>query len=93
MSATDHTGEMCLCHTAKECKAVHLKASGTLANNLCPDCRDKQMGQPCLGCTIQRLRGLLNEAQAHIEGRPMSQRTYTPKRLSEKIEEALRATL
>lgn len=47
-----------------------LKSKGTLANNLCPDCRDKQVGQPCLACTIQTLKqqrdaGLAREAKLH----------------------------
>ncbi len=32
---------------------LEAKNKGTLANNLCPDCRDKQVGKPCMGCTIQ----------------------------------------
>lgn len=39
-----------------------LKASGTLANNLCPDHRDKQTGKPCLSCEIERLQRLLDRA-------------------------------
>ncbi len=34
---------------------LEAKNKGTLANSLCPDCRDKQVGKPCLGCTIQTL--------------------------------------
>jgi hypothetical protein len=32
-----------------------IKARGSLANNLCPDHRDKQYGKPCLACEIERL--------------------------------------
>jgi len=38
----------------KQIKILELKNRGSLANNLCPDCRDKQAGGPCLACTIQR---------------------------------------
>lgn len=39
----------------KRAKIAELKASGTLADNLCPDHRDKQTGRPCLACEIERL--------------------------------------
>ena len=39
----------------KQNKILEIKNKGTLTNNLCPDCRDKQAGKPCLGCTIQTL--------------------------------------
>lgn len=32
-----------------------LKNQHSLANNLCPDHRDKQQGKPCLACTIEKL--------------------------------------
>ena len=32
-----------------------VKKRGTLANNLCPDHRDKQVGKPCLACAVERL--------------------------------------
>jgi hypothetical protein len=35
-------------------KEAHVKCKGTLANNLCPDHRDKQTGKPCLACEIER---------------------------------------
>lgn len=31
------------------------KCQSSLANNLCPDHRDKQAGKPCLACEIERL--------------------------------------
>lgn len=37
-------------------KILELKTSGTLANNLCQDHRDKQTGKPCLACEIERLQ-------------------------------------
>ena len=40
---------------AKKLRIAELKASGTLATNLCPDHRDKQLGKPCLACEIERL--------------------------------------
>lgn len=40
----------------KELRIAELKNRGTLANNLCPDHRDKQVGKPCLACEIERLR-------------------------------------
>ena len=39
----------------KALRIVELKASGTLANNLCSDHRDKQTGKPCLACEVERL--------------------------------------
>ena len=38
-----------------QCMKAIVKDRGTLANNLCPDHRDKQFGKPCLACTIERL--------------------------------------
>lgn len=35
-------------------KMLELKASNSLANNLCPDHRDKQVGKSCLACTIEQ---------------------------------------
>jgi hypothetical protein len=40
---------------AKALKIEQLKASASLANNLCPDHRDKQSGKPCLACRIEQL--------------------------------------
>lgn len=39
----------------KEIKILELKNRTSLANNLCPDHRDKQAGKPCLACEIERL--------------------------------------
>lgn len=39
----------------RENKVLEKKNAGTLANNLCPDHRDKQTGKPCLACTIEQL--------------------------------------
>ncbi len=40
----------------KENKILTLKCASSLANNLCPDHRDKQAGKPCLACEIDRLK-------------------------------------
>ncbi len=32
---------------------LRIKCAGSLANNLCPDHRDKQRGKPCLACEIE----------------------------------------
>ena len=37
----------------KQIGILEIKNAGTLANNLCPDHRDKQLGKPCLACTIE----------------------------------------
>lgn len=44
-----------------ENRALERKAAASLANNLCPDHRDKQEGKPCLACEIDRL----NQATAY----------------------------
>lgn len=47
-------------------KALHiaeLKNRGTLANNLCPDHRDKQTGKPCLACSVESLEDKLRECE------------------------------
>lgn len=36
-------------------RILEVKNASTLANNLCPDHRDKQVGRPCLACTIETL--------------------------------------
>ena len=40
----------------RENAILEIKNRGTLANNLCPDHRDKQTGKPCLACTIEKLQ-------------------------------------
>ncbi len=40
-------------------RVLTLKSETSLANNLCPDHRDKQKGKPCLACTIEELEGKL----------------------------------
>lgn len=51
----------------KALRIAELKASGTLANNLCPDHRDKQTGRPCLACEIERLRAALTHSVSVIQ--------------------------
>jgi hypothetical protein len=43
-----------LAQAERENAILSKKASGTLANNLCPDHRDKQEGKPCLACEVER---------------------------------------
>jgi hypothetical protein len=43
-----------LLRLARENRILDIKNAGTLANNLCPDHRDKQAGKICLACTIER---------------------------------------
>ncbi|MDD3885132.1 MAG: hypothetical protein PHW66_09435 [Gallionella sp.] len=38
-----------------ENRVLVVKTTNSLANNLCPDHRDKQTGKPCLACTIEAL--------------------------------------
>lgn len=47
---------------------LELKNKGTLANNLCPDCRDKQVGKPCLACTIQSQEKVIESARETLSG-------------------------
>lgn len=46
----------CWCELEAENAQLKLRNRGTLANNLCPDHRDKQQGKPCLACEVERLR-------------------------------------
>ncbi|MGN6313213.1 MAG: hypothetical protein ACTHMO_05555 [Rhodanobacteraceae bacterium] len=45
---------------------LEAKNRGTLANNLCPDHRDKQTGKPCLACTIETLARQKERAEAEL---------------------------
>ena len=47
-----------------ENKKLTIKTSNSLANNLCPDHRDKQAGKPCLACEIDRLKKRVGELEA-----------------------------
>jgi len=46
-----------------ENKKLIIKTSNSLANNLCPDHRDKQAGKPCLACEIDRLAARVGELE------------------------------
>lgn len=48
----------------KRARMLEKQLQGSLANNLCPDHRDKQYGKPCLACTIETL-----ERKANVQGR------------------------
>lgn len=48
----------------KENKILAIKCESSLANNLCPDHRDKQAGKPCLACEIDRLKSQLAAMKA-----------------------------
>ena len=50
-----------------ENRALQRKAATSLANNLCPDHRDKQEGKPCLACGIDRLRELLDRCDVVMD--------------------------
>lgn len=42
-------------------KQLEIKNKASLANNLCPDHRDKQKGKSCLACEIERLQNALEK--------------------------------
>ena len=48
----------------RENKILSIKANASLANNLCPDHRDKQNGKPCLACSIEQAESALLACQA-----------------------------
>jgi len=50
----------------RENEILTIKNRGTLANNLCPDHRDKQIGKPCLACTIETLTREKNRAESEL---------------------------
>jgi uncharacterized protein YhaN len=50
----------------RENEILEIKNRGTLANNLCPDHRDKQTGKPCLACTIETLTRKKDRAEAEL---------------------------
>lgn len=41
-------------------RTAERRLATSLANNLCPDHRDKQGGKPCLACTIEQLERKLH---------------------------------
>ena len=76
-----------------ENKRLTLKAANSLANNLCPDHRDKQGGKSCLACEIERLTNK-NVRQAEEIARQLKVITvyeeYSPN-LAEDTQDALQA--
>ena len=52
----------------KENKILTLKCASSLANNLCPDHRDKQAGKPCLACEIDRLKAENKRLRELVDG-------------------------
>ncbi len=59
---------------ARERDVLEKKAATSLANNLCPDHRDKQAGKPCLACEAERLA---RELAAVREALASSQAAFT----------------
>jgi hypothetical protein len=55
-----------LLRLARENRILDIKNAGTLANNLCPDHRDKQAGKQCLACTIETLTRQKEHAEAEL---------------------------
>lgn len=51
----------------KENKILSLKCKGTLANNLCPDHRDKQAGKQCLACTVESLSTTIEKVRSWLQ--------------------------
>lgn len=50
-------------------KILELKTQNRLANNLCPDHRDKQRGKCCLACRIETLEKQVDELQSQLAER------------------------
>ena len=50
----------------RENKILELKCQHSLANNICPDHRDKQCDNPCLACVIERLTTERDQARKAI---------------------------
>jgi len=51
----------------RENKILVARCEGTLANNLCPDHRDKQGGKSCLACKVERLKAENERLRAEVE--------------------------
>ena len=51
----------------RELAIANLKNASSLANNLCPDHRDKQAGKSCLACEIERLEKSAQSAMPRSE--------------------------
>lgn len=48
-------------------RIAEVKSNNSLANNLCPDHRDKQVGKPCLACTIEKSDAYAGRYKAALE--------------------------
>jgi hypothetical protein len=65
---------------ARENRTLSVKNASSLANNLCPDHRDKQAGRPCLACENERLTRERDEyhvaliAEAVTSGKALDER-------------------
>lgn len=46
----------------RENTILKIKSDASLANNLCPDHRDKQNWKPCLACTVEKISNDLAKA-------------------------------
>lgn len=51
-------------------KTLSQRATNSLANNLCPDHRDKQAGKSCLACEIEQLNRYIKKLQDHMQRCP-----------------------
>lgn len=63
--------EACLAEAERENSALRkvlvMKNNTSLANNLCPDHRDKQQGKPCLACEIERLQKFVKDIATNYD--------------------------
>ena len=53
----------------KKIEILELKNKSSLANNLCPDHRDKQAGKSCLACEIEKLQRVINNLKKEMQRR------------------------
>lgn len=81
-----------------ELRIAEAKNRGSLANNLCPDHRDKQTFKPCLSCTIETLEKRADALEAENATLKETQRKFgvmmhEEMNKSDALEAALRAAL
>jgi len=74
----------------RENKILQAKTNNSLANNLCPDHRDKQQGKPCLACSNERLVKALEKIRDRLKG-IKSGLTSTETKILEQSDAALAA--
>jgi hypothetical protein len=53
MSAISNETPERVAQLERQVRFLEKQLQTSLANNLCPDHRDKQYGKPCLACTIE----------------------------------------